>query len=134
LRTCSILLDLRVSRHVCVACVAAAKAPGEPRRVNAPSLALFDLGINEPVGSANQKSTARVSPNQISPVMGVPPNRPLAVTSTNQHAGGRPLKSAARIQYCQQCCKTEYWTYTHVTVYYAGWHCQRLTLVHMFVV
>jgi hypothetical protein len=74
-----------------VACVAAAKAPGEPRRVNAPSLAMCDLGISEPVGSTNQQSTARVSPNQMSPAMRVPPNRSLAATSTNQQAGGGPL-------------------------------------------
>lgn len=78
---------------MCGACVAAAKASGEPRRVNAPSLALFDLGISEPVGSADQQSTARASPNQMSPAMGVPPNQSLTATSTNQQAGGGPLRA-----------------------------------------
>jgi hypothetical protein len=76
---------VRVSRHVCVACVAAAKAPGEPRRVNAPSLALFDVGISEPARSANQQPAARV--------LLVPPNQPQTTVSTNQQAGGVPLRA-----------------------------------------
>jgi hypothetical protein len=87
------LRDLRVSRRVCVACVAAAKAPGEPRRVNAPSLALFDVGIGEPAGSANQQPAARVSSSQASPAVRMPANQPLTAASTNQQACGAPLRA-----------------------------------------